>query len=112
MGLQHKNIESDVFSVSSYGIVDYDKDVDSTGYFVQHQYQSEKLHTQLGVRVEDHETFGTHTVGQAAARYQILPLTSIYTNIGTAFRAPTNNDLYALSWGGNPEFKTRRKYFI
>lgn len=104
-GVATKNIESDVLSGSGYYGVDYDKEVDSTGYFVQHQYQSEKLHTQLGVRVEDHETFGTHTVGQAAARYQILPATSIYTNIGTAFRAPTNNDLYALSWGGNPELK-------
>lgn len=104
-GVATKNVESDVLSGSGYYAVDYDKDVGSTGYFVQHQYQSEKLHTQLGVRVEDHETFGTHTVGQAAARYQILPATSIYTNIGTAFRAPTNNDLYALSWGGNPELK-------
>jgi vitamin B12 transporter len=104
-GVATKNVESDVLSGSGYNAVDYDKEVDSTGYFVQHQYQSEKLHTQLGVRVEDHETFGTHTVGQAAARYQILPATSIYTNIGTAFRAPTNNDLYALSWGGNPELK-------
>lgn len=104
-GVATKNVESDVLSGSGYYAVDYDKDVGSTGYFVQHQYQSEKLHTQLGVRVEDHETFGTHTVGQAAARYQILPATSIYTNIGTAFRAPTNNDLYALSWGSNPELK-------
>ncbi|WP_448761344.1 TonB-dependent receptor plug domain-containing protein [Acinetobacter tandoii] len=104
-GVATKNVESDVLSGSGYYGVDYDKEVNSTGYFVQHQYQSEKLHTQLGVRVEDHETFGTHTVGQAAARYQILPATSIYTNIGTAFRAPTNNDLYALSWGGNPELK-------
>ena len=104
-GVATKNVESDVLSGSGYYAVDYDKDVGSTGYFVQHQYQSEKLHTQLGLLVEDHETFGTHTVGQAAARYQILPATSIYTNIGTAFRAPTNNDLYALSWGGNPELK-------
>ena len=43
--------------------------------------------------------------GQVAARYQILPATSIYTNIGTAFRAPTNNDLYAIGWGANPELK-------
>lgn len=104
-GVATKNVKSDVLSGSGFYGVDYDKEVDSTGYFVQHQYQTDKLHTQLGLRVEDHETFGTHTVGQAAARYQILPMTSIYTNIGTAFRAPTNNDLYALSWGGNPELK-------
>lgn len=109
-GVATKNIESDVLSGSGFYGVDYDKDVDSTGYFVQHQYQTEKLHTQLGVRVEDHETFGTHTVGQVAARYQILPSTSIYTNIGTAFRAPTNNDLYALSWGGNPELNPEESF--
>ena len=109
-GVATKNIESDVLSGSGFYGVDYDKDVDSTGYFVQHQYQTEKLHTQLGVRVEDHETFGTHTVGQAATRYQILPSTSIYTNIGTAFRAPTNNDLYALSWGGNPELNPEESF--
>ena len=104
-GVATKNVESDVVSGSGFYGVDYDKAVESTGYFVQHQYQTEKLHTQLGLRVEDHETFGTHTVGQAAARYQVLPSTSVYTNIGTAFRAPTNNDLYALSWGGNPDLK-------
>ena len=105
VGVAHKNIESDVLSGSAPYGVDYLKDVASTGYFIQHQYQSDKLHTQAGLRVEDHETFGTHTVGQVAARYQLLPQTSIYSNIGTAFRAPTNNDLYALNWGGNPDLK-------
>jgi outer membrane cobalamin receptor len=31
-----------------------------------------KLNTQVGVRVEDNEKFGTHTVGQGL-RYQLLP---------------------------------------
>ncbi len=105
-GVATKNIKSNVLSGTAPYEVEYNKEVDSTGYFVQHQYQSNKLHTQLGLRVEDHETFGTHTVGQAAVRYQVLPTTSIYTNIGTAFRAPTNNDLYALNWGGNPNLKS------
>ena len=81
----------------------YNKDIKTTGYFAQHQYQSDKLSTQLGVRLEDHEKFGTHTIGQVAARYFITPATSIYSNIGTAFRAPTNNDLYAIGWGANPD---------
>ncbi|UBX51968.1 TonB-dependent receptor [Acinetobacter pseudolwoffii] len=105
VGVAHKNIESDVLSGSAPYGVDYLKDVASLGYFIQHQYQSDKLHTQAGLRVEDHETFGTHTVGQLAARYKLHPQTSVYSNIGTAFRAPTNNDLYALSWGGNPDLK-------
>ena len=70
------------------------QEVDSTGYYFQHQYKTEKLNTQVGVRVEDNEKFGTHTVGQAAARYYILPSTSIYANVGTAFRAPALSELY------------------
>lgn len=35
-------------------------------------------------RVEDNDRFGTHTVGQGAIRYQVLPLTSVYANIGSA----------------------------
>ena len=70
------------------------QEVTSNGYYLQHQYQTEKLNTQMGIRLEDNEKFGTHTVGQSAIRYQILPLTSIYANIGTAFRAPSLTELY------------------
>lgn len=79
------------------------EDIDSTGYYVQHQYQANGFSTQLGVRLEDNEKFGSHTVAQGAIRYQLLPNTSIYTNIGTAFKAPTLNDLYAF--GGNDQLK-------
>ncbi|MEI1688964.1 TonB-dependent receptor [Acinetobacter baumannii] len=105
VGITDKKTETNLFSISKDYTVDYLKDVNSTGYFIQHQYKNEKLNTQAGLRIEDHETFGTHTVGQLAARYQILPGTSVYSNIGTAFHAPSNNDLYALNWGGNPNLK-------
>lgn len=91
------------------------KNVKTTGYYAQHRHQGERLDTQLGVRVEDHDTFGTHTVGQAAARYHLLPTTSVYANVGSAFRAPSLNELYYQStstWGGttyntfgNPKLK-------
>ncbi|MFB2578480.1 MULTISPECIES: TonB-dependent receptor plug domain-containing protein [unclassified Acinetobacter] len=68
--------------------------VSSTGYYAQHQYQSDKLNTQVGVRVEDHDKFGTHTVGQSAVRYHFTPATSVYANIGSAFRAPNLSELY------------------
>jgi len=105
VGVAHQKTETDLLSISDWSTVDYLKDVNSTGYFIQHQYKDEKLNTQAGLRVEDHKTFGTHTVGQLAARYQILPAISIYSNIGTAFRAPSNNDLYAIGWGANPDLK-------
>ncbi|WP_425918915.1 TonB-dependent receptor plug domain-containing protein [Acinetobacter sp. TSRC1-2] len=118
MGISHKNIKSDIYALGEgyewQGIyypgedVLYNQEIHSTGYYAQHQYQTDKLNTQVGVRVEDHENFGTHTVGQVAARYQLFPNTSIYSNIGTAFRAPTNNDLYAVAWGANPNLNPEK----
>lgn len=120
VGSTYKDIKGNVFSKGQgyewegifYPGVDvlYDEKVNSTGYFVQHQYQGNGLDTQVGIRLEDNDKFGTHTVGQGAIRYQILPLTSIYANIGSAFRAPTTNDLYATPWGANPNLKPEESF--
>ncbi len=115
VGFTHKKMQADTFAQGESfewdGIfypgedVFYDKTVKSTGYFAQHQYQTDKIQTQVGVRVEDNQRFGSHSVAQAAIRYHFNPSTSVYSNIGSSFRAPSMNDLYALSWGGNPELK-------
>lgn len=81
-------------------ILNSDKSVNSTGYYLQHQLKNDLFDTQVGVRLEDNQRFGTHTVGQGAIRYHFLPNASIYANIGSAFRAPTLNELYS-QWGGN-----------
>ena len=112
LGSTFKDIKGDVYSKNLWGGADvkYNESVDTIGYFVQHQYQQDGLETQVGVRVEDNDRFGTHTVGQGAIRYQVLPLTSVYANIGSAFRAPTTNDLYAVSWGANPDLKPEESF--
>ncbi|WP_111885380.1 TonB-dependent receptor plug domain-containing protein [Acinetobacter sp. CFCC 11171] len=97
LGSTYREIQGNAISYGS----PYEGDIDSAGYYIQHQYQNNGLNTQLGLRVEDNEKFGTHTVAQGAVRYQLLPLTSIYANIGSAFKAPTLNDMYA--YGGNPD---------
>lgn len=99
IGITHRKNEGDVVSFGS----PYKEDVNSTGYFIQHQYNQSGLNTQVGIRLEDNEKFGTHTVAQGAIRYQLLPLTSVYANIGSAFKAPTLNDLYGF--GGNQDLK-------
>lgn len=96
LGVEHQKTEGDILS---YG-TPYNESVASTGYFIQHQYNANGLNSQVGIRVEDNQKYGTNTVAQAGLRYQLLPLTSVYTNIGTAFRAPNLNELYG--WGGNP----------
>ncbi|WP_407409346.1 TonB-dependent receptor plug domain-containing protein [Acinetobacter sp.] len=82
-------------------------DNDSTGYYVQHQYQNHVISTQAGVRLEDNQQFGSHTVGQVAARYHLSPASSIYANVGTAFRAPVVGQIISepVWWGGNPDLK-------
>lgn len=82
----------------------YKRDLGTTGYYLQHQYQDSVFSTQAGVRLEDNRQFGTHTTGQLAGRMQVLPSTSIYTNLGTAFHAPDGNQLYS-TYGGNPKLK-------
>ena len=81
-------------------ILNSDKSVNSTGYYLQHQLKNDLFDTQVGVRLEDNQRFGTHTVSQGAIRYHFLPNASVYANIGSAFRAPTLNELYS-QWGGN-----------
>ncbi|MBJ8421950.1 TonB-dependent receptor [Acinetobacter bereziniae] len=85
-------------------ILKNDQSVNSTGYYLQHQFKNELFDTQAGIRVEDNERFGTHTVGQGAVRYYFLPNASVYANIGSAFRAPTLNELYS-QWGGNEKLE-------
>ena len=96
LGTTYQKIEADALS---YG-TKINSSVDSKGYYIQHQYNTDGIHTQLGLRLEDNDKYGTNTVAQAGIRYQISPLTSVYTNIGSAFRAPNLNELYA--YGGNP----------
>ncbi len=100
----HQNILAGVTyndaNYKSNTIVNNNQSVDSTGYYLQHQFKNELFDTQVGVRLEDNERFGTHTVGQGAIRYHFLPNASVYANIGSAFRAPTLNELYT-QWGGN-----------
>ena len=81
-----------------------DQSVDSMGYYLQHQFKNEQFDTQFGVRLEDNERFGNHTVGQAAVRYHFLTNASVYANIGSAFRASTLNEMYS-QWGGNIDLK-------
>lgn len=84
----------------------FDHDTRSTGYYLQHQYQDAVFSTQTGVRIEDNSAFGTHTTGQIAGRMQVLPATSIYANIGTAFRAPNAFELFSTPYTiSNPNLK-------
>lgn len=86
-GVEHNKTTAEKV-VAYNGDTGFDNSNKTTGYYLQHQYQHDGINTQAGIRVEDNDQFGTHTVGQLAGRFLVTPTTSVYANIGTAFRAP------------------------
>ncbi|APX63664.1 TonB-dependent receptor plug domain-containing protein [Acinetobacter schindleri] len=105
-GAQYNNTKAE--KIAAYEFDEgFNSNDETIGYYLQHQFKNDRIATQAGIRVEDDQHFGTHTVGQAAARYFATENTSIYTNIGTAFQAPIVGQIITQPswWGGNPDLK-------
>lgn len=63
----------------------------------------------LSVRHDRYSDFGGHTTGRAAYGYRFTPALRMHGAVGTAFKAPTFNELYLPAvWGGNPDLKPER----
>lgn len=87
----------------------YDKTSrDNTAGYVQHQWTGEKNDIQIGLRNDDNQTFGNHTTGNISWGYNFSKETRMIASYGTAFRAPTFNELYYPDTGfggGDPTLK-------
>lgn len=93
--------------------MDYQNDkVDSTeaftvtsrsnwGAFAQHQATVAAFNSQLSGRIDSNEQFGTRLTGGIGAGYKITEKIRLTANFGTAFKAPTFNELY-FPISGNP----------
>ena len=69
----------------------------------------EQHRLQLNLRRDDNSQFGGQNTGSASYGYQFTPAWRAHISYGTAFRAPTFNELYFPSMfgfaGGNPNLK-------
>lgn len=76
----------------------------NTAGFLQHQWNGNNNDLQFALRSDDNEAFGTHTTGNIAWGHNFANKIRLITSYGTAFKAPTFNDLY---WpvDGNPNLK-------
>jgi vitamin B12 transporter len=79
----------------------------NTGVFAQYSSNPGRIAMQVAARVDDNEWFGSHTTGNFSISSKFKPVTVI-ASYGTAFRAPTFNDLFwnnpATPWYvGNPD---------
>jgi vitamin B12 transporter len=64
------------------------------------------LAVQADARYDDNSQFGGHSTGQLGTTWQLNTATRLRASVGTAFKAPTFNDLYApAAWGSNATLK-------
>lgn len=75
---------------------------DNTGVFAQYQGTFNKNSLLVGARVDDNEQFGTEQTGNVGWGYDLPKRMRVVASYGTAFRAPTFNDLYFPDFFGFP----------
>ena len=80
---------------------------DNTAGFLQWQGDFGAHDLQAAVRVDDNEQFGEHTTGNLAWGWAFAPQWRVTAGYGSAFKAPTFNELYFPGFG-NPELEPER----
>ncbi len=74
---------------------------DNTGLFAQYQHSGTRFDGRVAVRHDDNEQFGDQTTGSVAVGIRLSTALRITASYGTAFKAPTFNELY-FPFFGNP----------
>ncbi len=69
------------------------------GAFAQHQATIDKHNIQLSIRHDDNEQFGSRVTGGAGWGYAINEKIRLIANFGSAYKAPTFNELYFPDFG-------------
>lgn len=80
---------------------------DNTGLFAQYQGRSGKQDFKLSMRRDNNSQFGAHTTGNAAWGRALMDDLRVTLAYGTAFKAPTFNQLYYPGFG-NPNLNPER----
>lgn len=75
----------------------YDKTRDNQGVFVSWKTKTGPTSFKTSIRNDDNEQFGSHVTGTLSAGYQFNKKVKTFATYGTAFKAPTFNQLY---WPG------------
>ncbi|MDP9941903.1 TonB-dependent receptor domain-containing protein [Ectopseudomonas alcaliphila] len=75
--------------------------------FVQHRYSGDTFSTELGLRHDDNQQFGSENTWNAALTLPLDDANDLILSYSEGFRAPTFNDLYD-QWYGNPDLQAER----
>lgn len=82
----------------------FDKTRDNTAVFISLNNNNKKFQTGISIRSDENEQFGQHSTGTLSAGYAFSKQAKIYASYGTAFKAPTFNELY-FPFYGDPDLK-------
>lgn len=74
------------------------------GLFAEYQIKQDHFDILGGWRYDDNEQFGSYHTGNLALGYALTPTLRLVTAYGTAFKAPTFNELYYPGAEGFPAF--------
>ena len=77
---------------------------DNRAVFAQHSFKSERFGTELGLRHDDNQVYGSQNSWNAALSLPMGDNKSWIASYGEGFRAPTFSDLY-YPGAGNPNLK-------
>jgi vitamin B12 transporter len=96
------------------GTTQYSRDErDQSALFGELQWLGERFDLSAGARRDDFEALGQQTTGNLALGWQLGDNLRLTAAIGSAFKAPTFNDLYYVDpWGsnGNPELEPEESW--
>ena len=87
------------------------KNRDNKAAFIQHSFQGERFGTELGMRHDDNQQFGTENTFNGALSYRINQDNQVILSYSEGFRAPTFADLYWPlydGYQGNPNLKPEK----
>jgi vitamin B12 transporter len=79
-----------------------------TGAYAQYQGTFGRNEVQLSARRDHNSQFGAHATGAAAWGYHFDTGLKLSASYGSAFHAPTFNDLYFPFGSGNPDLKPEK----
>ncbi|KQN43359.1 TonB-dependent receptor [Pseudomonas sp. Leaf48] len=72
--------------------------------FIQHRYQADRFSTELGLRHDDNQQFGSQNTWSGTFTLPLNPDNEVLLTFSEGFRAPTFNDLYYPDFS-NPDLK-------
>jgi len=98
-------IGSDFYNEEITTLTEFPEDSrDNTGFFSQLQSQFGPLGVVANLRFDDNSAYGNQTNGSLALTYSLSQNTRLTASYGTAFRAPTFNELFFPDFG-NPDLE-------